>query len=68
MKGLKEMRRGAGLTQADLSKTLGVTQSTVAMWECGVSYPRGEMLTKLADVLHCTIDELFGRIPPREPG
>lgn len=68
MKGLKEMRRGAGLTQADLSKTLGVAQSTVAMWETGDSYPRGEMLTKLADTLHCSIDELFGRSPPREAG
>lgn len=68
MNGLKSIRRTVRFTQAELAKTMGVTQSMVAKWENGEAYPRGEMLIKLADTLHCSIDELFGRSPPREAG
>ena len=61
MTDLKNIRRIVGLTQSDLARQMGVTQSMVAKWETGDSYPRGELLTKLADTLGCTIDELFGR-------
>ena len=61
MIGLKNLRYRESMTQENLAQKLGVTQSMIAKWENGGSYPRGEMLTRLADVLHCTIDELFGR-------
>lgn len=61
MQALKEMRRKRGMTQASLAQKMGVTQSMVAKWEAGGSCPRGEVLTRLADLLHCSIDELFGR-------
>lgn len=63
LRGLKSLRRKDAMTQGDLAQKLGVTQSMVAKWEAGASYPRGEMLSRLADVLNCTIDELFGREP-----
>lgn len=64
MNGLKIIRRLANMTQVDLAKSIGVTQSMVAKWENGEAYPRGEILIKLADVFHCSIDELFGRDSP----
>jgi len=47
-----------------LAKKLSVTQSLVAQWERGAATPSTAKLPLLADVLGCTIDELFGRFPP----
>ena len=38
---------------------LNVLQSTVAMWESGDNTPRTEKLPELAEILKCTIDDLF---------
>lgn len=56
-------RKKAGLTQKELAEKLGVDQSAVSFWETGRSAPRGAKLFRLADILNCTIDELFGREP-----
>lgn len=56
-------RKKAGLTQKELAEKLGVDQSAVSFWETGKRAPRGAKLLRLADVLNCTIDELFGREP-----
>ena len=62
MKKLKELRRKAGLTQMQVAQNLSIMQSTVAKWESDdVSYPRAALLPVLADLFHCTIDELYGR-------
>lgn len=61
MKGLKAIREARSLSQEQVAKILKVDRSTVTKWETGGAYPRGEVLAKLADLLHCTIDELFGR-------
>ena len=66
MKGLKSIRETQKMSQEQVANALNVDRSTVTKWETGDSCPRGEMLTKLADTLHCTIDALFGRIPTRE--
>lgn len=52
-------RNAMGLSQQKLAEELGVSQSTVAMWETGDRRPRSTQLPKLAQVLGCTIDELF---------
>lgn len=64
MKGLKSIRTKNELTQTELAKQLGVTQSTVAMWESGTVMPTGAMIPQIADALGCTIDALYGREPP----
>ena len=56
-------RKKAGLTQKELAEKMGVDQSAVSFWETGKRVPRGAKLLRLADVLDCTIDELFGREP-----
>lgn len=61
MNAIKSLRERNGLSQRALADGVGVTQQAVAKWEAGGAYPRGEVLAVLADLLHCTIDELFGR-------
>lgn len=61
MKALKELRRQQNMTQAELAQKMGVTQSLIAMWERDASMPSAGKLPELADLLHCTIDELYGR-------
>lgn len=59
MDGIRIQREKRGLTQDDLAKRSGVDRSTVAKWESSGGYPRCEKLPKLAEILGCTIDELF---------
>lgn len=57
---LANLRRKAGLTQIDLARQLGYrTQSVVSAWESGERTPPTRILPKLAEVLGCTIDDLF---------
>ncbi len=58
---IREKRIAAGLTQIQLAEKVGVNQSAVAQWECGRAAPKAELLPKLAEILGCTIDALFGR-------
>ena len=48
----------------DVAKAAGVSVATVSRWETGEAVPVTGRLGALADVLHCTIDELYGREPP----
>lgn len=58
---IKELRTLAGMTQRELADGMGVLPSCVTNWESGLSMPRTAQLPKLAELLHCTIDALFGR-------
>lgn len=66
--GLKELRRTKSMTQADLARMIGVTQSVVAQWERGATMPNAAKLPELASMLNCTIDDLFGRTPSGRDG
>ena len=54
------MRRRAGLTVAQLADRMGYTKSAIYYWEAGRYWPKTEDLPRLAEILGCTIDELFG--------
>lgn len=58
---IKQLREKEQLTQAELASVLEVSQQTIAKWECGLAAPRTALLPKIADLLHCSIDDLFGR-------
>lgn len=64
MEGLRNIRQANGLTQTELAEQMGVTQSLVAMWERGAVLPSAEKLPRLADLLGCSIDALYGRKSP----
>lgn len=48
----RELRRSAGLTQADVAQALGVNRVTVTRWETGVQRPHGELRDRWADLLN----------------
>lgn len=56
---IKELRRSANITQAQLAMKMGVAQNCVSQWETEVALPRTRQLPDLARVLGCSIDELF---------
>ena len=59
MRGLKAMRRRAGFTVAQLAERLSVTRATIYFWEQGRYLPNAGLLPELAEILGCTIDDLF---------
>lgn len=56
---IRTLRENAGLTQAELAETVGVSEKVVSKWECGETKPSAEVLPALADAFGCTIDSLF---------
>lgn len=56
----KELRTNAGLTQQELSKSLGVSQSTITMWENGKRQPDIETLEGIADYFNVDMNYLTG--------
>ncbi len=58
---IRERRKSMNITQADLAERVGMSRAAVAKWEVGIAHPKADLLPKIADVLGCTIDELFGR-------
>ena len=61
---IKERREALGLTRTQLGDRLGVSKVAVRKWELGLAMPNADKLPALADLLHCSIDELYGRTPP----
>lgn len=59
MRGLKAMRRRAGYTVVQLAERLSVTRATIYFWEQGRYLPNAGLLPELAEILGCTIDDLF---------
>lgn len=57
---LKKLREGKGLSQAKFAKEIGVSQSTVGMWESGKNKPEFSALLKIADYFNVTTDILTG--------
>ncbi len=48
---VRQARKAAGLSQADLAERIGVSQPAIATWESGVHDPRRVVMAKLADAL-----------------
>ena len=55
----KEKREALGITQPQLAKTLGVSQSAVGSWETDVNSPRATILYDLFEILHCDANYLL---------
>lgn len=64
MRALKDLREAKKISQDCLAQALSIDRSTVAKWETSDIYPRGDKILALADLLHCSIDALYGREPP----
>lgn len=62
---LKQLRLEAKLTQKELSRILGVSESTVGMYERNQREPAFEMLEAIADYFNVDMDYLTGRASVR---
>ncbi len=63
---LKQLRVGAGMTQAKLAKEIGVSQPNYQRWETGSAPIPDDKLKKLAKTLKTTSEAILGRHPPIE--
>jgi transcriptional regulator with XRE-family HTH domain len=57
-------RKQRGITQVQLSATLGIAQQTLAHYEGGRLRLPASLLPALAQALHVTAEELLGQSPP----
>ncbi len=62
---IQQKRKLRGLTQEKLAEMVGIGQQSLSRMEKGQLAPRFERLQALADILHCTVAELF-RLPEGE--
>ncbi len=53
MNRIAELRKLNNLSQRELASAVGVSDISVSKWENGKSYPTGENLQRLAEVLNC---------------
>ena len=57
---IKQLRKENRLTQVELADKLGVSVSTVAMWETGKRTPNFKTLNDMCDIFDRTIDYILG--------
>jgi transcriptional regulator with XRE-family HTH domain len=67
---LVELRRSAGITQAELAELIGEKQQNVAYWEQSDKPPRSDVLPRLADALGVGVEVLLNvdRVVPKRRG
>jgi transcriptional regulator with XRE-family HTH domain len=58
-KNIKNCRKKAGLTQAELATVIGVNQSMIAHYESGFKTPSVPVLARMAKTFNCKVDELL---------
>lgn len=57
--GFREMRQKAGLSVAQVMKSLRVTDAAIYQWETGETTPASKRLPEIAKLYGCTVDELL---------
>jgi transcriptional regulator with XRE-family HTH domain len=60
-KRLKSLRKDHGLTQLKLGEYLGLSESTISLYESGKREPDNETLSRIADYFSVSVDYLLGR-------
>ncbi|SHF50996.1 helix-turn-helix domain-containing protein [Caloramator proteoclasticus] len=58
---IKKLRTEKQITQPELAKILGVSRSTIAMYENNEREPNIKTINKIADFFNVTTDYLLGR-------
>lgn len=57
---IKALREQQNMTQAELSRQLGITRSSVNAWELGISIPSTQYIVELSSIFHVSTDYLLG--------
>lgn len=60
MNGIRYFRKKNHMTQSELAKVLGVTQTSVSQWEGGRNYPDIKTAKRLASMFGATLDQILG--------
>ena len=60
MKRLKELRLERTLSQSQLAKAIGISQSAIAYWETAQRTPNAQAIIILARYFNVTTDYLLG--------
>lgn len=64
---IRDLRIDAGLTQREVAEYLNIKQNTYSQYEIGVlNYPV-DILCRLADYYHVSVDYLLGRTDEKTP-
>lgn len=64
MNNIRQLRKAAGLTMKELGKIVGMSESTISLYERGIHEPDIQTMGRLADALNVTVDKMLGRIEP----
>lgn len=64
-KNLERIRKTRKVSQAALGEELGLTQQMISSYEKGISSPNVEILVKIADYFHVSLDVLVGYTPKK---
>lgn len=59
MNPFEHYRRRVNLTQKEVADILGLDQTTVSRWERGHKLPRADRLMRIAELYHCSVDDLL---------
>jgi|TARA_B110000977_G_C11084550_1_gene494147 putative transcriptional regulator len=59
LNNLEELRKSAGLTQQELSKSAEVSRKSINAIENGIYVPSTVLALKIARTLDCSVEELF---------
>ncbi len=66
MNRLRELRRAAGLTQAELAERINVTQPQITNLEMGKRKITADYMGRLAGALHCEPSDIISEPAPQE--
>ena len=61
---IRELMEQRGMQRVKLAAAMGVSPACVTKWVQGTALPSADKLPKLAELLGCSIDELFDQRPP----
>ncbi len=64
---IRILRKDKDMSQKELAKSLGVSPSTIAMYEQGRRTPDSEMLKGISDFFEVSTDYLLGKTDIKEP-
>ena len=58
---LRQLREDRGMTQKEFASLFEVNRATIGHYESNISYPSADVLVKMANYFHITVDQLLGR-------
>lgn len=64
---LKKIRQNCNLTQEELAKKINTSRSNIANYENNKNMPSIDVLSKLSEILDCSVDYLLGKTNERNP-